>query len=283
MIELRQIVTQDPLLNFQLAARTAAAIIALAKAHYSQEVLSEQFVQTLGRLKQTQEQLAAAQSLQAVAELAAGAAHELNNPLAVISGRAQLLAEVESDQSKKQMLRQIEERTRDISGTIEDLMAFARPGPTEFAVNTVPTIVNEAILFTAKKHNLTTLETHIQNLDNLPNIYVDGKQIAMAISQVLSNALESYAGGNGPITISGKYLEMAEMIELTINDQGCGMDGETQRKATLPFFSGKPAGRKRGMGLAQTQRLVQLNNGLLHIASELDAGTTVTITLPCRT
>ncbi|MDO8302022.1 MAG: HDOD domain-containing protein [Sedimentisphaerales bacterium] len=283
VVELRQVVTHDPLLNFQLAARTAAAIIALAKAHYGQEVLSEQFVQTLGQLKQTQEQLAAAQSLQAVAELAAGAAHELNNPLAVISGRAQLLAQVESDQSKKQMLRQIEERTRDISGTIEDLMAFARPGPTECALSSVPAIVNEAISITAKKHNVAMLETKIKNLADLPNVYVDSKQIVTAISHVLSNALEAYPGNNGPIFIAGKRLDATEMVEIEISDRGCGMDGETLRKATLPFFSAKPAGRKRGMGLAQTQRLIQLNNGLLHITSESDAGTTVTITLPCRT
>lgn len=277
VVELR-----EPDANFELAARNAAAIIALAKARYSQQVLSEQFAQAMGELKQTQQQLAAAQSLQAVAELAAGAAHELNNPLAVISGRAQLLAEVEADQNKKQMLRQIEDRARDIAGIIEDLMAFARPQPTERAAASVAAIVNEALTLTAKKHNLTMLETKIENLDTLPSVHVDSRQIVTAVSHILSNALESYGGGNGPVTISGKHLEAADAVELAIRDQGCGMDSETLRKAMLPFFSAKPAGRKRGMGLSLSQRLILLNDGTIRLDSEPDISTTVTITLPCR-
>ena len=282
IVETHQTNGNDPLPNFQMAAGTAAMILALAKAHQKQELVSEQFAQILGQLKHTQQQLAAAQSLQAVAELAAGAAHELNNPLAVISGRAQLLAEVETDQNKKQMLKQIEDRTRDITGIIQDLLAFARPAPTECDIASIASIVNEALQQTAKKHNIAVLETTITDIDALPNVYVDSRQIAAALSNVLSNALESYPGGNGPIEISGRHVEASEMIELTVQDHGCGMDADTLRKATLPFFSAKHAGRKRGMGLAQAQRLIQLNNANLHIASELDSGTTVTITLPCR-
>lgn len=281
VVEMRRPDTQEPLANFELAVHNAAAIIALAKARYSQQLLSEQFAQAMGQLKQAQQQLAAAQSLQAVAELAAGAAHELNNPLAVISGRAQLLAEVEADQNKKQMLRQIEDRTRDIAGIIEDLMAFARPMPTERAASSVSAIVNEALSLAAKKHNLTILETKIENLDNLPDVYVDSGQLAAAVSHILSNALESYSGGNGPITIDGKHLEAADAVELTIRDQGCGMDSETLHKAMLPFFSAKPAGRKRGMGLSLSQRLILLSGGSIRLDSEPEIGTAVTLTLPC--
>jgi signal transduction histidine kinase len=60
------------------------------------------------------------------------------------------------------------------------------------------------------------------------------------------------------------------------------MDKETLRKATQPFYSAKPAGRKRGMGLAYAQRLIQLNKGSLNIKSEPGKGTTVTILLPCK-
>jgi signal transduction histidine kinase len=67
---------------------------------------------------------------------------------------------------------------------------------------------------------------------------------------------------------------------LAIKDQGCGMDTETLKKATQPFFSAKPAGRKRGMGLAYAARFIQINKGLLNITSEPGGGTTVTIYLP---
>ena len=265
-----------------MAAGTAAVIIALAKATYNQELMSEQFARTLGQLKQIQEQVAAGQSLEAVAELAAGAAHELNNPLAVISGRAQLLGEVETDQNKKQMLRQIEERAGDISSIINDLLAFARPGPTQFAQHSVRALIDEAVQQTGKKHNIAAIEVKLEGIDELPDVHVDGGQVVTAIANVLSNALESYPGGNGPISISGNYLAASEMVELQIRDQGCGMDSETLRKAMLPFFSGKAAGRKRGMGLAQSQRLIELSKGSIRLDSELDEGTAITITLGCR-
>ena len=266
--------------NFSAVANSAAILMALANAQQNEKVLSEQFAVTLGKLKETQDQLACAQSLHAVAELAAGAAHELNNPLAVISGRAQLLQEVETDQDKKQMLRQIEQRARDIAEIIEDLMAFARPEPADIEKNSVRSIIEEALQNTAKKHNLSSLETNIENLEALPDIYVDKSQIAAAVSNVLSNSLEAYPGSNGPITISARTLQNNSIVEITIQDRGIGMDPETLRKAMLPFFSAKPAGRKRGMGLAKTQRLLQLNNGTIRLVSQPNFGTSAIITMP---
>ena len=74
----------------------------------------------------------------------------------------------------------------------------------------------------------------------------------------------------------------ATHVRLQISDLGCGMDEETLEKATHPFFSAKPDGRQRGMGLAYATRLVQINGGTLSIESELDQGTTVTVALPCE-
>ena len=65
-----------------------------------------------------------------------------------------------------------------------------------------------------------------------------------------------------------------------ISDLGCGLDAKTLKKATHPFFSAKPAGRQRGMGLADAARLIHLNGGTLTLASEPEKGTTVTVTLP---
>ena len=95
----------------------------------------------------------------------------------------------------------------------------------------------------------------------------------------LSNALESYPGDNGPIKLSGRCEQQSGTSVFQIIDQGCGMDAETAQKGTQPFFSAKIAGRKRGMGLAHAQRLIQLNDGSLQILSKADKGTTVTIML----
>jgi signal transduction histidine kinase len=96
---------------------------------------------------------------------------------------------------------------------------------------------------------------------------------------VIDNSVESYADALGPVKITAEPTDAG--VRVQVSDLGYGMDGETIRKAMYPFFSAKPAGRKRGMGLAYTARLVQLNRGTLAIESHPERGTIVTISLPC--
>jgi len=272
---------ENHLSKFNLAASMGAEIIALGLSCRGQERLAERFGQLLAQLARAQVQLADAKSLAGIAEMARGAAHELNNPLAVISGRAQLLAETESDENKKQMLNQIQTRTEEVFGIISDLLDFAKPKQPKKTVINVRQLLDKAIQQTCEKHNLKKLEVEIQNIEALKDVFVDNEQITCSIANVLSNALQSYSGDNGPIRIVGGYEKSINSVRLLISDNGCGMDNETVRKATQPFFSAKQAGRKRGMGLAHTKRLVQLNNGTLTITSRPDNGTTVTILLGC--
>ena len=265
---------------FGRAASVGAGIIAVASARRRQEGLAEQFAELLGELREGRSRLATAKSLAAIAEMAAGAAHELNNPLAVISGRVQLLYDGEDDKNKKQMLKQIQERAEEISRTVSDLMSFARPKEPAPKAVSVRTLVDAAVRQTAKAHKLKELEAELISIDELGEVCVDDEQVAAAIGNIISNALESYEGESGPIRIDGGCEQPEGFAAFSIIDSGRGMDAETLAKAAQPFFSARPAGRKRGMGLAHAQRLLQLNNGSLHLASRLGAGSTVTIRLP---
>ncbi len=113
-------------------------------------------------------------------------------------------------------------------------------------------------------------------------VFVDSGQIVSAIANIFCNCLESYPEGFGPIKVTAISDESGDFVKVTISDFGCGMDAKTLQKATQPFFSARPAGRKRGMGLAHAGRLIQLNGGRLNITSQLGTGTTVTILLPCK-
>jgi signal transduction histidine kinase len=227
-------------------------------------------------------------SLNALAEMAAGAAHELNNPLAVISGRAQLLAEAQSDQETKAILRQIYENAREASGIIEDLMTFAEPPQPRATQTNVRKMLDEAVQLTSRKTNREDLDVQIEVAEGVQDVFVDSAQIVSALANVIANAVESYsdqsalrlAGQVGPIEVTADAVDTGELVKVAIKDQGCGMDGETLKKATQPFFSAKPAGRKRGMGLAYAARFIQLNKGALTLASQPGKGTTATIYLP---
>lgn len=268
---------KDQIESLCTAATIAAGVIAMTGVSDDQARLAEQFADLLGQLKITREKLAEAKTLAGVAEMAAGASHELNNPLAVISGRTQLLMDIETDENKKQMLKQIHARADEVSQIVEDMMSFAMPTAPNPVNISVEEIIGSAIRQTEQEHNIRKMELTLSSAADMPVVNVDVDQVATAIKKILSNSLDSYAGGNGPIMITIDTPKEEGFVTVRISDSGCGMNAETLTKAVQPFFSAKPAGRKRGMGLAHARRLLELNNAQMHLQSKPEDGTTVTI------
>lgn len=275
--------------KFRMSASIAAIVSDMTLERQNQQNYAEHFAQLVSkpvpavlspdaeipdRTKPAQD------SLNELAEMAAGAAHELNNPLAVISGRAQLLAEAQNDQETKEILKQIYENAREASGIIEDLMSFAEPRQPRPALTDVTKMLDEAVQLTSRKTNIENLNIDIEVADKVGNVYVDSAQIVSAIANIISNAVESYDDKSGEIQIISNTDQTGKLVEVVIKDKGCGMNAETLKKATQPFFSAKPAGRKRGMGLAYAARYIQINKGLLNITSEPGSGSIVEIYLP---
>lgn len=200
------------------------------------------------------------------------------------------MAKSETDNDKKRILEQIEQNAGELSAIIDDLMSYAnpeKPRPTDTAVKQ---IIDEATDLTIRKKGTSQLDIKIDIPPETPNVFVDSAQIASAISNIICNGLESYETdtnpsakpGKGPIEIKA-FADKAEgTVSIQVIDSGRGMDEETLAKAAQPFFSAKPAGRKRGMGLAHAQRLIEINKGTLEITSQPGKGTTVTIVLPCK-
>lgn len=264
--------------KFQAAASMAGVVLGLAVTKEKQTRFSERLVRAMSETKPAGESRPAERPIEALAEMAAGVAHELNNPLSVISGRAQLLAESEADEERIRDLRQIQDNVGEATGVIDDLMAFAEPSKPRPVRTAIHQIVEEAIELAGQKSKVDHVNTQIQTIGSDGDVFVDSGQIVSALASIISNAIESYTDPTGPIKISVE--PGAEGVMLQVRDLGCGMDADTLRKATHPFFSAKPAGRKRGMGLAYAARLIQLNRGTLALASTPNQGTTATITLP---
>lgn len=283
--------------RFKISAAIAGVVLDMMLNRHKYECFAERFAQLIrgpagpveargeraagpSEAEATPAETAAGASLEALAEMAAGMAHELNDPLSVILGRAQLLAEDETDRKKKQALQQIQENAREVSAILEDLMSFAEPPPPKPSQTDVKQMLDEALQLASLKTGAEHINTQIQTAKDARSVFVDSAQVVSAMANVISNSLESYAGEMGPIKISGDAID--NRVRLRISDLGCGMDTETLRKATHPFFSAKPAGRKRGMGLAYAARLLQQNKATLSMESELGKGTTVTIHLPIK-
>ncbi len=278
--------------KFEMAAAMAGTVLGLALAKESQEHWAERFAQADGETLRTQDRGQRTEDstvvhrpsseicppIEALAEMAAGVAHELNDPLSVIAGRAQLLAQAESNGQKRHVLDVIGEKAREAAGVADDLMSYAQPAPPRTARTPISQIIDESIQLAGHKAGAEHVNAQVQISPEVKDVLVDSAQVVVAVANIIANSIESYADPLGPVKITAQPAH--EGLRLQINDLGCGMDEATVRKATSPFFSAKPAGRKRGMGLAYASRLIHLNRGTLEIQSRPEHGTTVNITLP---
>ncbi len=268
--------------KFRTATSIAGVVLDMALAWQRQGRFAERFAKIISKARDMQPKIPADRLPDALAEMAAGAAHELNNPLSVISGRAQLLAKAETDKERRRIINQIEKSASQISQVIDDLMSFAEPPEPKPTQTDIKQIFDESIQLTSQKTKIENINTQIEIANDTKSVFVDSAQVVSALANIITNAIESYTDKPGDVKITAEPARSGDFVKLAIKDSGCGMDAQTLQKATQPFFSVKAAGRERGMGLAHAVRLIQLNSGSMEIASEPGQGTTVTIYLPCK-
>jgi len=269
----------------QMSALTSTwgAAIAAAGQHEGARRLGEQLAEANSALAETQDRLLKHQSLARLGEMAAGAAHEMNNPLAVISGRSQLLTMSLPSASKEQRAAQtIFEAAHQLSDLISALRMFAEPPEPEPQAASLPTLLHKAIRKAQGKRNKQA-EGFIIELaasDELPAMWLDRRQIQRAVLELLENAIQ--AEPRTAITVEAQLVPGEQTAWVRISDDGCGMDPYTLDHALDPFFSAKPAGRQVGMGLPRAQQWIAGHGGSLELQSTEGEGTTATFTIPLQ-
>ena len=284
IFEMNYPVSQSKLSNtFSQAVQVGSVILGSVLMCEQQEAFAEDFLGIDQGVEQTGPVPAVpAQGLElvnALAEMAAGFAHEMNNPLSIIAGRAQLMGENESEEDKRRSLLQIRENVGDISDMLGALISFAEPPLPKPSETSVVQLIEEAVQLASYKSGHDDLDVAVECSEEDDTAWVDSGQIVSALANVLVNSVESYRGTVGAIQVVVRSAG-PDYVDIVVCDQGCGMDEETLQRATTPFFSAKPAGRQRGMGLAYAARVIQVNQGRLGLQSRLDQGTEVTISLP---
>jgi signal transduction histidine kinase len=221
------------------------------------------------------------EKLAALAEFAAGAGHEINNPLAVICGRAELLLRQETHPERRRDLATIHAQARRVYEMIADLMLFARPPRPELAPVELGGLLEELAgeLRPHCQERGIDLETALcpRPLD----LRADRTQLLVALRAVCDNTLEALEEG-GRLEISSQLEEgrTGRLARVTIRDNGPGFDEQVRRHLFDPFFSGRAAGRGLGMGLAKCWRIVQMHEGSIEVESQLGQGATFAIVLP---
>jgi signal transduction histidine kinase len=255
--------------------------LALRTAQIREEsrTLAEQLAEANRRLQTAQEEIQRSKTIITVGEMAAGAAHEMNNPLAVISGRSQLLASQLSDPKQKHAATLIAEQSHRLSEIITELMDFAKPTPPKPAEVDVAELVERA-MHDAKSLTDPADRSIEVTIADVPPVIVDPSQVTAALTEVISNAIQATDETKGHVTLHAQYDAHGGRVVISVNDNGRGMDEPTLKRAFDPFFSSKPAGRRRGMGLAKALRWIEASGGSIKLESRVDKGTRSVILLP---
>jgi signal transduction histidine kinase/HD-like signal output (HDOD) protein len=265
----------------ELIAISHGWALALRTAQIQEESrnLSEQLADSNRRLQDAQTEILRSRTMLTVGEMAAGAAHEMNNPLAVISGRSQLLVSQLTDPKLKHAATLVYEQSHRLSEIITELMDFAKPAPPQPQAVEIADLIGRA-LHDAKMMSDTT-DTNVEmTLTDVPAVNVDQAQVAAALSELIGNAMQSLEVGKGLIEIHAGCDTASGQVVLSISDNGCGMDEQTLKRAFDPFFSAKPAGRRRGMGLAKALRWIEASGGSIRLESRPGQGTRSVVLLP---
>jgi signal transduction histidine kinase len=196
--------------------------------------------------------------LAALAEFAAGAGHEINNPLAVISGNAQRLLRTEQDDDRADSLRAVVRQSQRISGILRDLMQFARPPKPQAEPLLVLTLANGVYLEMLPLAEERGVRFELANAAADARLHADGKQLRAALVAVVRNGIEA-AGEAGWVRL--ECSRQGDRIRFLIEDSGDGLNRDAAEHAFDPFFSGRTAGRGRGLGLSTAWRLTTQNGG----------------------
>ncbi len=244
-------------------------------------LLGRSFNSMAETLGDTQLELLRKDKLASLGQLAAGVAHELNNPLGTILLYSDaMFTDTPEDDPRRDDLKMIISEAQRCKVIVADLLNFAR----QHELMTQETDLNQLLQEVADKVTPQPRFEHVEirwQLDpGLPRIQADPAQMQQVFINLLNNSADAM-DGSGTITITTRPAA-GDSVDILIADTGSGIPPESLGKLFTPFYTTKPAGKGIGLGLAIVYGIVKMHRGQIHIESQVGRGTTMILTLPVR-
>lgn len=231
-----------------------------------------------------EKRLIQADKLSSIGLLAAGVAHEVNTPLAVISTYAQMLTkQVSGDDQKSKLLDKIARQTFRASQIVNSLLNFSRTSPTDFGDVDLNRIIRETAGLIDHQMQKTRVQVALQLDDRLPNMKGDSGKLQQVFLNLFLNARDAMeAGGTLVIrTWSETAGEKAEpVLRVDVSDTGCGIAASDLPRIYDPFFTTKGAKKGTGLGLSVTYGIIREHGGTIEVESEVGKGTRFHLEFP---
>ena len=230
-------------------------------------------------LKATQMQLIEAEKLQTVGRLAAGVAHEVKNPLAVmLMGVGYLTkAEVPEDVQRMGVLKEMCEAIERADAVVDELLEFAAPQELSLDDTELEPLIRESLRFVRHELRGAKVKVVTNFAKPAPKCPLDRNKIKQVLVNVFTNACHSMSGGGGVLTVTTHFFDGHAIVEIT--DTGSGIPQAQLSRVFDPYFTTKKTGQGTGLGLTVTKTIIDLHGGRINIANRPEGGVHVTILL----
>jgi two-component system NtrC family sensor kinase len=272
---------RDFRLTVTLVAALPLALVVFLRTHLADAdrarllARSESSIENLQRL---QAQLVQSEKLVSLGQLAAGAAHEINNPLTAILGYSDLLADDENlPERTRATAVKIREQARRTKSLVQNLLSFARQVPAERTLLDINTVVTNAVQLRALDLHGGAAAIDLQLESVLPGVRGDNNQLMQVFFNIISNALDAMGGSeNGKLTI--RTLRDRGSVVLLFADNGPGL--KEPHRVFDPFYTTKPVGKGTGLGLSICYGIVQEHGGKIICYNAQTGGAVFRVELP---
>jgi two-component system NtrC family sensor kinase len=243
----------------------------------TQAILFEEDVTEKRRLETS---LAQAEKLAAIGQLAAGVAHEINNPLTAVIANAQLLQRALADQDEdlREMALLIQQAGERASGVVGELLDLARQDRVDLAPVDINETLREALALAQPRLAASGARLEFNPQASLPTVQADADRLVGVWLNLLINALDALDGGGGMIHVA--TWQEGQQVLVIVNDNGPGIPVEQVGRVFEPFFTTKDPGHGTGLGLSISHRVIRQMGGDIRLESQSGRGTTLTVSLP---
>jgi signal transduction histidine kinase len=281
--------TQNDLMAIESLAGILSTVVSSADQYQRLQKTIQQLRLTQVELKTrmdaqraAENRLVQAAKLAAVGEMAAGIAHELNNPLTTVSGFTELvLEEIPENVEYRAELEMVLREARRASDVVRRLLDFSRQGERTRASASLNEIVDDVIALTRHLIHTNGVRLALELSTELPWISVDRNQIKQVLLNLIHNALQAMpSGGQLQIMTAERQEDGRSWAVLSIRDSGTGMSPVDRDRVFEPFFTTKGDSGGTGLGLSVTYGIVTDHGGVIDVESELGNGTVFTVWLP---
>ena len=251
------------------------------QAESQRETALKALSQSLEQLKATQAQLIQVAKLAAVGELAAGVAHEINNPLTSVLGYAEWLIEnVPADSPFRGDLETIAKQARRTRDIVRNLLDFARQSKAQQQPTDINQVVQQTLDLIRQHVEKSQVVIEEEYAPHLAPLSLDGGQIKQVFLNLVTNAIQAMPQG-GRLRVN--TAQMGDEVVVAVSDSGMGIPPEALDRIFDPFFTTKPVGQGTGLGLSVSLGIVREHSGRITVESQLGQGSTFQVWRPAAT